>query len=448
MKTTEISKHHSPVQSKTRLASRSVMAFLMGGLCVLSLLLWYITPETIPHQIKITTGEQKGLYHQIGKLMSKVWEQQIGGNFELLLSEGTMENYEALLNGKADLAILQSGVVDLQQMSIIAPLYQEVVHIVVRENSGVRKMSELKGKSILVGTAGSGMHKSALKVLGYHGLNETNTTLIKAYFMDIEKDSEVDGFIATTGIMNKELNKLLATGGYRLIPIDYAEALSMKNAFFSKVTIPKGLYQMGDSFMQHDCQTVANMALLVGRADLQPMIIDEILRLLFRNDHWSELPFLLDIEEVRNIKGLRLCSRAMQFFHPSDRIGHMANIMESLAALKELAVAFAAGLYLLWDRWRRQNEKNAANQMSLEKEKLDAFLAQTLEVERKQTETRNVEALNEMLNQVIQIKLMALEELTHEELRGDRVFLIFLTQCSNLINTLQQKINHHDASGT
>jgi len=52
-----------------------------------------------------------------------------------------------------------------------------------------------------------------------------------------------------------------------------------------------------------------------------------------------------------------------------------------------------------------------------------------------------------MLNQVTQIKLMALEELTHEELRGDRVFLIFVTQCSNLINTLQQKINHHDASG-
>jgi hypothetical protein len=45
-----------------------------------------------------------------------------------------------------------------------------------------------------------------------------------------------------------------------------------------------------------------------------------------------------------------------------------------------------------------------------------------------------------MLDKVTRIKLKALEELTHEALRGDRIFLIFITQCANLINKIQAKI--------
>jgi hypothetical protein len=131
----------------------------------------------------------------------------------------------------------------------------------------------------------------------------------------------------------------------------------------------------------------------------------------------------------------------MQYFHPADQIGYMANVMESLAALKELAVAFVAGLYLLWDRWRRQHEKEIAARLSEDKEKLDALLAQTVEIERKYSETNTLESLQGMLRRIMQIKIQALEELTHESLRGDRVFLIFMTQCSSLINSLEAKIN-------
>ena len=35
---------------------------------------------------------------------------------------------------------------------------------------------------------------------------------------------------------------------------------------------------------------------------------------------------------------------------------------------------------------------------------------------------------------------VALDELTHEDLRSDRMFLIFLIQCGNVINKIQAKI--------
>ena len=108
---------------------------------------------------------------------------------------------------------------------------------------------------------------------------------------------------------------------------------------------------------------------------------------------------------------------------------------------KPLAVALVAGLYLLWDRWRRQQEKELAKQLFNDKEKLDKLLAQTVDVERRYADAHSQEDLQGMLRQVMQIKIQALEELTHESLRGDRVFLIFMTQCSNLIDSIQSKMN-------
>ena len=45
------------------------------------------------------------------------------------------------------------------------------------------------------------------------------------------------------------------------------------------------------------------------------------------------------------------------------------------------------------------------------------------------------------LDQVTQIKLHALDELTDEALRGDQMFAIFLAQCSNLSRKIQLKIS-------
>ena len=55
-------------------------------------------------------------------------------------------------------------------------------------------------------------------------------------------------------------------------------------------------------------------------------------------------------------------------------------------------------------------------------------------------ETTEPIVLKGYLDEITTIKLNALEELTHEDLRSDRQFLIFLIQCGNVINKIQAKI--------
>jgi hypothetical protein len=129
-----------------------------------------------------------------------------------------------------------------------------------------------------------------------------------------------------------------------------------------------------------------------------------------------------------------------KYLAPQDSIGWLADIMESIAAAKELMFALGAGLYLLWDRWRRLKEDEEREAVRLQKEHLDSFLQQTLRIEAEQMDTTNPEALERFLDDITKLKLQALERLTHEHLRGDRIFSIFLMQCANLISKIQLKI--------
>ena len=114
--------------------------------------------------------------------------------------------------------------------------------------------------------------------------------------------------------------------------------------------------------------------------------------------------------------------------------------MESLVAIKELFIALVAGIWLIWDRWERLKQKERETFLQAQKDHLDEYLKQTLVIEEAQLNTQDPEELYQYLDQITQIKLAALKELTDEELRGDQSFTIFITQCANLINKIHFKI--------
>jgi TRAP transporter TAXI family solute receptor len=416
------------------------MAWAMGVMFALSVTVWYFTLEKTPARLKLSTGKKGGLYYQVGEALEEIWLEETGKQLEIIASSGTIANHKSLIKNETDFAILQGGAVSLEGLSIIAPLYPELVHVIVRKESDIRSIGDLKERQIIIGASHSGMQDSAMKILQYHGIEEDEFQARKSYFMEMKDDPSIEAAIVTAGMMNPDLKDLLNTGNFRLIPIDYAEAIAMQSPFFIQMVIPKALYGFGTVSTDVDCVTVATTSLLVAREDIHPVIVDHILQCLFEHNLWMKLPTLHSTEGIRDWSRLRLHPRARQYFHPSDRVGYMANIMETLAAFKELAFALFAGLYLLWDQWRRIKEKDAERRMLFEKNKLDALLTKTVTIERSQMESNNIVELRAMLDKVTRIKLKALDELTHESLRGDRIFLIFLTQCANLINKIQAKI--------
>jgi hypothetical protein len=300
---------------------------------------------------------------------------------------------------------------------------------------------------VIIGPEGSGMRQSALRIISHYEITLEKLDARDNYFLDLGKDSALDAAIVTTGFLNPDLNRLMSCHEFALVPVLDGEALAIHNHFFKPRVIPRGLYGEGPAVPPDPVPTVASMSFLVGPADMSRLLISEALGALYEGDLQREIPTLIKAREAQSSTLLRLHPEARSFHDPYGGIGLLANFMESIAAIKELLFALGAGLYLLWARWRRLREEELKAVVKVQKEHLDALLDQTVKIERAQMDTQDPVKLKHYLDEVTRIKLKALEELTSEELRGDQMFAIFLTQCANLIRKIQGKIHPATLAG-
>ena len=149
---------------------------------------------------------------------------------------------------------------------------------------------------------------------------------------------------------------------------------------------------------------------------------------------------LISAREEREWDLLPLHPAARDYHDPYGGLGTLTSILEGLAGIKEILFAVGAGLCLVWQRRRRIEAERNLRHLNTQRERLDKLLDETVRIEREQMDCTDLARLEKYLDDVAILKLRALEELSHEDLRSDRLFLIFLTQCANLIRKIQGKL--------
>ena len=416
-----------------------LLAWALLSAVLISVTVWYGTLDTLPNTFRIATARDAGVYQNFAGALADLIQQRTGHPVSREATAGSLENRERLLSNDADLALLQHGSVALDGLAIVAPLFPEVVHVVVRTGQGMNSIHDLAGRRTVLGPAGSGMRMSAHEILSHYGV-ETADAGEDVAFEDLMDDESLDAAIVTTGIQNVNIRALLATGQFELLPILGARALALKLAHFRYFELPRGLYSEGPAVPPEAIPTVATVALLAVRKDASALLVEEALGALYEEDLQSHFPTLIPLRDAREWSPRPLHPSARSHFDPFDRVGWLANVMESLAALKELLFALGAAVFLLSQRWRRLKKREHEQELGALKERLDTFLNRTVRIERAQMQMEDPEQLKECLDEVTRIKLEALSELTDEDLRGDRMFSIFLAQCAGLVTKIQAKI--------
>ena len=187
--------------------------------------------------------------------------------------------------------------------------------------------------------------------------------------------------------------------------------------------------------------TVATAAFLAARDDVPDVLVTKTMLALYGGDMRFAIPTMMPLKEAAAWPLFPLHDASRRFYNPANLLGRLANFMASLTATKEMLFTFGAGLYLLWVRRQRRKEEREKIDFAKQKERLDYFLNETVRVEREQMASEDPRKLKDYLNEVTEIKLRALNELTDKTLRGDRLFSIFLMQCSNLTRNIQLKIS-------
>ena len=217
-------------------------------------------------------------------------------------SRGSVDNINAVLSGLRNSGFAQSDVAywaytgtgtmkgsePATKLRSIAALFEEHIHLVVLDKSGINSVADLKGKRVSLDEPGSGTYVDASLILEANGiaLTDVNAEALKGNAAaEALRNGKIDAFFVVAGYPTGSLVELASADDINLVPIDGAgaKALTDKYGFFSQSDIPKGAYEGVDA-----TSTVAVGAQWYTSTDQDEELIYQITKALW-NDKTRKL---------------------------------------------------------------------------------------------------------------------------------------------------------------
>ena len=248
----------------------------------------------------LATGGTSGTYYPYGGAMANIWNTTIEGMNVVAQSTGASnENLKLVASGDADLAIVQNDSMfyafegtgieafegnPLTGFSAICTLYPEVVQIVVRPDEGIESVADLRGLTISIGDAGSGVEANAIQILEAYGLTLEDVDAKNLSFKESGssyQDKQLDAFFVTAGVPNSAIQEITATSTVNILSITGAELDSLLNdyEFYTEYTIPQDTY----AGMTGDATALSVKASLIVSDALDEEVVYELTKSLFEN---------------------------------------------------------------------------------------------------------------------------------------------------------------------
>lgn len=212
---------------------------------------------------RIGTGGTAGTYYPVGGMIANAVSQPGKIVVTAQASNGSVANVTGIAGGaiesgfsQADVASwaytgkgIYEGKPNVPGLRLIANLYPESVHLVVRKGLGVKSVADLKGKRVALDEPGSGTLVNARIILNAYGLKESD---LKPEYIkpnqagDKLKDGALDAFFFVGGAPAGAIAELASSGaGIEIVSIDgpQADAIRQKDGFFSPDLIAADTYK-------------------------------------------------------------------------------------------------------------------------------------------------------------------------------------------------------------
>ena len=221
-------------------AQRLTQYALAVGLCLAAVLFLFrsdIAESASLRHVDIGVAEAAGEYERIGGLLADTFSHP---RVSVINTAGSVDSRDRLLSGELDLCILQDNTVSFSDISIVAPLYQEAILIVVRADSGLQQARELSDRAIALGRPNSGFRATSDQILSDLGIVTLQKFRDYAW-TDLLSTPELDGAIITVGTRDARLAELLGSGEFRIVPMQIDDLPDRFRPYrFSPLELPAG----------------------------------------------------------------------------------------------------------------------------------------------------------------------------------------------------------------
>lgn len=271
---------------------------ILGIMMAASMVMGVSTAALAADNLVLGTGGTTGTYYAVGGVMATVLNPVMKESSLTVTSTGASKaNIQLVDVGEADLAIVQNDVMyyaytgtDLfedegayETFSTVAGLYDETVQIITC-NSDIKSVEDLKGKTVSVGDAGSGVEFNAKQILGAYDMSFDDINVVNASFGDSAdslKDGKIDAAFIVAGAPTTAVVDLATTKDVSLVQLDeeHIKKLQENYDFYTETVIPADTYKG----VSEDATTVSVRATLIASNDVSEDAVYELLKAMFDN---------------------------------------------------------------------------------------------------------------------------------------------------------------------
>jgi TRAP transporter TAXI family solute receptor len=263
-----------------------------------------------PRTIVIASGGRKGAYFRFAEKYAEELRRE-GVRAEVRETAGAVENLHLLAQDGSGvaLAFVQSGIAgpeDIERFYALGSLYREPLWVFYRGEKRLESLSQLAGKRIGIGPAGSGTRAIAIRLLTANGVIQnpmesmSSTSHSRPVLVEEEvaasaqalQQGALDAAFFVAAFEADYIQGLLNDSHVNLLHFDQHEAYRRRYRFLAPVTVPAGLVNLAQKIPSQDIALLAPTAMLAVRKDFHPALVPLLLttatRIHGKGDELSE----------------------------------------------------------------------------------------------------------------------------------------------------------------
>jgi TRAP transporter TAXI family solute receptor len=192
---------------------------------------WADLPAT---ELTLATGNPGGVFAKYGEALATVLEGRLDGvSATVRTTDASVENLRLVAGGEADLGFSlgdtasdalrgQGSFAEPLRVVALTRTYDSFVHLVVRADTGISTVADLRGKRVGLGAASSGTRVTSERILARNGVGASS---VEGSGRSLQDDAtalavgRLDAFFFVSGLPNDAVLQLSKRLPIRLVPL-------------------------------------------------------------------------------------------------------------------------------------------------------------------------------------------------------------------------------------
>jgi TRAP transporter TAXI family solute receptor len=268
-------------ERRRRIVFWIAVVVLTGAAAALS---YHLTGPPPPRKVRLATGEAGGAYAEFGRRYAEMLGEQ-GLEVELIETAGGIDNFYRLRDGKADVALVQSGTYDRVEdpdrvVRGIAALGLEPLWVIYRGGDEVTDVTHFRGRKISIGPADSGTELLSRVILEVNGIGDEDATLLHLPTSEAASRLEagtLDVVFIVSSFKSALIRRLLDNEDLRLMGFRRYSAYVRIFPYLTPVELAEGVLDLEDNVPPEPTALLAPSAMLACRRDTHPRVVEQFI---------------------------------------------------------------------------------------------------------------------------------------------------------------------------